>query len=63
MDDKANETEPCTHGVVYDPTDIAALEEGRVRQKYPRLSGLCPLGCGYTGIYYVSFEHYIAGDW
>jgi len=34
-----------------------------IRKRWPRLSGLCPLGCGYNGIYYASYEHYIFGDW
>lgn len=34
-----------------------------IRKRWPRLSGLCPLGCGYNGIYYASFAHYTYGDW
>jgi len=34
-----------------------------IRKRWPRLSGLCPLGCGYNGIYYASEDHYIMGDW
>jgi hypothetical protein len=34
-----------------------------VRQRWPRLHGLCPKGCGYSGIAYASYEHMIAGDW
>lgn len=34
-----------------------------VRRRWPRLSGACPLGCGYNGIAYASAEHYAAGDW
>lgn len=34
-----------------------------IKKRWPRLSGLCPLGCGYSGIYYASYEHYIMGDW
>lgn len=34
-----------------------------VRRRWPRLSGPCPLGCGYAGIYYASPEHYEMGDW
>ncbi len=34
-----------------------------VRKRWPRLMGNCPKGCGYHGIYYASYEHYIAGDW
>ena len=34
-----------------------------VRKRWPRLSGLCPKGCGYNGISYASWEHYTCGDW
>jgi len=34
-----------------------------IRKRWPRLNGLCPLGCGYVGIAYASWDHYIAGDW
>lgn len=38
-------------------------KHSEVRKRFPRLSGACPLGCGYSGIYYASTEHYIYGDW
>jgi len=34
-----------------------------VRKRWPRLFGPCPKGCGYNGIYSVSMQHYVAGDW
>lgn len=34
-----------------------------IRKRWPRLNGICPLGCGYCGIYYASPEHYAMGDW
>ena len=34
-----------------------------IRRRWPRLSGVCPKGCGYNGIYYASSDHYVAGDW
>ncbi len=34
-----------------------------IRKRWPRLHGLCPKGCGYSGIAYASVEHYYAGDW
>lgn len=34
-----------------------------VRKRWPRLIGTCPKGCGFHGIAYASFEHYVAGDW
>lgn len=36
---------------------------GEVRKRWPRLSGPCPKGCGFNGIAYASYEHYIMGDW
>lgn len=34
-----------------------------IKRRFPRLSGKCPKGCGYNGIAYASYEHYIYGDW
>lgn len=34
-----------------------------IRKRWPRLDGTCPLGCGYSGIYYASYAHYLYGDW
>jgi hypothetical protein len=34
-----------------------------IRRRWPRLHGNCPKGCGFHGIAYASYEHYIAGDW
>lgn len=34
-----------------------------IRKRWPRHSGLCPKGCGYYGIAYASYAHYIYGDW
>lgn len=34
-----------------------------VRKRWPRLNGPCPKGCGFVGIAYASYAHYIAGDW
>jgi len=34
-----------------------------IRKRWPGLSGLCPKGCGYNGIAYASYAHYIYGDW
>lgn len=38
----------------------ASLE---IRKRWPRLAGSCPKGCGFNGIAYASYEHYIYGDW
>ena len=61
--DESKDPEPCAHGVVFEHTKSQELSSEQVREKYPRLSGLCPLGCGYVGIFYASFEHFAAGDW
>ena len=34
-----------------------------IKRRWPRLSGPCPKGCGFNGIAYASWEHYISGDW
>lgn len=34
-----------------------------IRQRWPRLDGPCPKGCGFNGIAYASTAHYIMGDW
>ncbi len=32
------------------------------RRRFPRFHGSCD-ACGFSGVAYASFEHYIAGDW
>lgn len=34
-----------------------------IRERWPRLDGQCPLGCGFHGIAYASVLHYVCGDW
>jgi hypothetical protein len=34
-----------------------------IKKRWPRLCGVCPKGCGYNGIAYASYAHYIYGDW
>jgi hypothetical protein len=54
-----------------DKSDDAALDfimgpvnaTAKIKKLWPRLSGKCPKGCGYNGIAYASYEHYIYGDW
>lgn len=63
----------CDHGISFekeeylqrDVPEIARkpISSTEVRRRWPRLDGRCPLGCGYTGIFYASYLHYIAGDW
>ena len=53
----------CTHGVAFDENAAKSMPAREVRRLWPRLSGRCPLGCGYEGIAYASFKHYVYGDW
>jgi hypothetical protein len=52
----------------WEPTNGAEFISGnpasvQIRKRWPRLAGVCPKGCGYAGISYASYEHYIYGDW
>lgn len=53
----------CNHGIKFDSNIAAKMNVYEVRKIFPRLCGICPKGCGYNGIYYASYEHYISGDW
>lgn len=53
----------CFHGVTFDYEAAKGLSSHEVKKRWPRLSGQCPLGCGYNGISYASAEHYTCGDW
>jgi hypothetical protein len=57
------ETAECNHGVVFDEAAYKANPRINVRQRWPRLYGPCPKGCGFNGIAYASFLHYLAGNW
>lgn len=55
----------CEHPKVIPEFDEKAAREmtvWQIRQKYPRFSGKCP-DCGYEGIIYASYAHYIYGDY
>jgi hypothetical protein len=55
----------CDHGVGFDK-DMAErfkMTSNQIRSRWPRLEGTCRKGCGYHGIAYASYEHYIWGDW
>lgn len=54
---------PCDHGITFDLRVAFNLSSDQVRRRWPRLNGLCPKGCGYDGVYYASYIHYIYGDW
>lgn len=60
----------CDHGLTFPADEHSArdllrsgLTSHQIREMHPRLFGLCPKGCGYNGIAYVSLAHYVAGDW
>lgn len=53
----------CAHGVVFDGVLSRGLSAAEVQRRWPRLYGDCPLGCGFSGIGYASYAHYISGDW
>jgi hypothetical protein len=56
----------CDHGVVFDEEEykkVGNMSDTEVRKRWPRLMGACPKGCGFNGIGYASYLHYIAGDW
>lgn len=55
--------QPCTHGVVFDELKADGLDSYEIRRRWPRLSGKCPLGCGFSGIAYASYNHCLMGDW
>lgn len=53
----------CDHNPAFD--EEAALkiaDPWEVRRRWPRFSGECTK-CGFNGVAYASFVHYIAGDW
>jgi hypothetical protein len=54
---------PCDHGVSFDPDAARNASAQEVRRRWPRLFGVCPKGCGYSGIAYASYAHYLMGDW
>jgi hypothetical protein len=57
------ETGPaCTHGVTFDEAAARGLSVQEVRDHWPRHSGKCER-CGYDGLYYASYMHYLSGDW
>lgn len=54
--------EKCTHAIVFDEVAARDLGADEARRRWPRLHGRCGM-CGWSGIYYVSVAHYVAGDW
>jgi len=62
-EDQKERQRECTHGITFDEVQGLRMSPINVRRLWPRLFGPCPLGCGYSGIYYASWAHFIAGDW
>lgn len=63
---KIPEHKDCDHGVVFDEEEYKknpGMTPAEVQKRWPRGWGLCPKGCGFNGIAYASYMHYIAGDW
>lgn len=52
----------CDHNLKFDEEASKAMSILEVRQAYPRLNGRCSK-CGFFGIAYASYKHYVAGDW
>jgi hypothetical protein len=57
------EANRCDHGVTFDADAARGLGTREIRERWPRLDGPCPKGCGFNGIGYADFTHYLAGDW
>lgn len=53
----------CDHGVTFDQQESTGLSSFEIKKRWPRLYGRCPKNCGYNGIAYASYMHYLAGDW
>lgn len=52
----------CAHGITFDAERARGMESHEVQSRWPRFDGTCK-HCGYAGIYYASYEHYVYGDW
>lgn len=59
----AETPQSCGHGVTFDEEAAKGLPTEEVRKRWPRLFGQCPKDCGFSGIAYASWAHYICGDW
>lgn len=53
----------CDHGLTFDDKAAKGLPVEEVRQRWPRLDGPCPKGCGFSGVKYASILHFVAGGW
>jgi hypothetical protein len=64
--DDEEDAPSCDHGIVFDEAAALGMRNRDVRERFPRLAGPCPKGCGIDGIVYASAAHYIFGggsDW
>jgi len=46
----------------FDEKAARLMTAAQIRRAFPRAYGKCP-DCGYEGILYASYAHYIWGDW
>ena len=53
----------CDHGLTFDPKAARGMTVEEVRQRWPRLDGPCPKGCGFSGRKYANPDHFVAGGW
>ena len=60
------EPEACDHGVTFDEKAAEGLTAAEVQRRWPRgwftPSKPCAK-CGFIGIAYASYAHFISGDW
>lgn len=59
-----DEVGDCDHSKVvsFDEEASKGLSSAEIRKRWPRFTGTCP-DCGFSGIFYASFMHYVSGDW
>ena len=52
----------CNHGITFAMDEAEGLSAAEVRKRWPRFDGTCEQ-CGFYGVAYASFGHYVMGDW
>lgn len=57
-----SEKPKCDHGVTFDEEAAKGLTSEEVRKRWPRKKVNCQQ-CGFSGIEYASYLHYLSGDW
>lgn len=62
MSKKKSECEHTSLKPAFDEEKAKTMTASQVRQTYPRAYGKCK-ECGWEGIMYASYAHYIYGDW